>query len=110
MGYRPAHLVGHGRARAQKSPLVGNFPAGGGNAFLWLEDDCVVRTNHQRVMEHGDVRPAHPVEHHALELEKISFLGISRTGGSPVAVRPTGELVGLEPTTKVYEQGGVRPA
>ena len=36
-------------------------------------------------MEYGGVRPAHPVEHHALELEQFRFLGISTKGESPVA-------------------------
>ena len=52
-------------------------------------------------MEYGGVRPAHPVEHHALELEQFRFLGISTKGESPVVPDCVVELVGLEPTTKV---------
>src|SRR5712671_6928242 len=44
------------------------------------------RTNHQSVMEYGGVRPAHPVEHHALELEQFRFLGISTKGESYAAL------------------------
>src|SRR5712671_8201638 len=58
-------------------------------------------------MECGRVRPTHPVEHHALELEQFGFLGISTKRESSVAPDCVVELVGLEPTTRVLWNMGV---
>src|SRR5882724_7938937 len=69
------------------------------------------RTNHQSVMEYGPVRPAHPVEHHTLELEQFRFLGISTKGESAVTPECVVELVGLETATRLLMNAVlVRPA
>jgi len=83
---RQSNVVSPETETNQRAPLIAGISAQGGNSPV--ARDCVVelgrtRTNHQSVMECGRVRPAHPVEHHALELEEPLLTG--KKGESPVA-------------------------